>query len=561
MATYYVSGQNGNDSNNGTSIALARKSVRVGMAAMSAGDTLYIGPGTYRERLVNGDFREGSGVGSETKYIGDPDGNIFTNDLPGPVRITQKDVNERSTQTDDTGTGFYYAIGINKNHIHVHNWIIEGPGANDLETDGVGSSNVVPTNTFGVYMKSTTHNYNCVFFDCIISSGYTGVYGANGSTYVDNTMSLVRCIISAPVYSTLYVNTVHCIAIGARYQFTYGNHHGSIAIGGQYGFRYCSSTSHGAGGTTDYNGVTNNCYGFSNYYGFVQCGGVNNVAHGNVYGMWDNAMNAKWNGFWLGHCYRAQRDGEEVQHSDNIYVSQNYQNDYSSDGMTTQLGAGIIYNPNMYYHLVKALKPYDGFTTDYSNSVTAHGMQGWFSASNDPFTPTTGSADTWGAGGSEANLNLAQLTGSFDIEGNPYRPNNIRVCGPYTFTSSSLNFSTTSGSNPSIQIGGFGSKVFDIPVSASSNFTASVAVKYNSGTAPRLEITSSGLQFGLSSKSGSITNQIASATGTGDQTSAFQTLKVSSSVNLNDNVQLKLVQPDDNNASFAIFAQLQVEGE
>ena len=119
----------------------------------------------------------------------------------------------------------------------------------------------------------------------------------------------------------------------------------------------------------------------------------------------------------------------------------------------------------------------------------------------------------------------------------------------------------TSGSNPSIKIGGFGSKIFDIPVSASSNFTASVAVKYNSGTAPRLEITSSGLQFGLSSKSGSITPQIVSATGTGDQTGAFQTLKVSSSVNLNDNVQLKLVQPDDNNDSFAIFAQLQVEGE
>ena len=52
-----------------------------------------------------------------------------------------------------------------------------------------------------------------------------------------------------------------------------------------------------------------------------------------------------------------------------------------------------------------------------------------------------------------------------------------------------------------------------------------------------------------------------SATGTGDQTGTFQTLKVSSSVNLNDNVQLKLVQPDDDDASFAIFAQLQVEGE
>ena len=67
------------------------------------------------------------------------------------------------------------------------------------------------------------------------------------------------------------------------------------------------------------------------------------------------------------------------------------------------------------------------------------------------------------------------------------------------------------------------------------------------------------LPFGLSSKSGSVIPQAVSAIGTGDQTTAFQTLYVSSSISINDNVTIKLVQPDDDDQSHAIFAQLKVE--
>jgi len=209
---------------------------------------------------------------------------------------------------------------------------------------------------------------------------------------------------------------------------------------------------------------------------------------------------------------------------------------------------------------MKAIKPYDGFTTDYSNNVTSHGMQGWFSGSVHDFNPTSASVNAFGGTNSTANAIQTILTGSFDIEGNPYREANIRVLGPYTFVSSSLNQSTISGSNPSIQIGGLGSKIFQLPVSSSTNFTASVAVKYNSGVAPRFEITSSGAGFGYAGiKEDSITPQITSATGTGDQTGAFQILEVSSSVSRNDRVQLKLVQPHDDDSSFAIFAGLRVE--
>ena len=553
MATYYCSGQNGNDSNNGTTVALARKTIDSALSLLSAGDTLYIGPATYREQLINSDFTAGSDVGSETKHIGDPDSNIFTNDIPGPVRITAKDIHEKSQLGTIQGS-VYYTIGINRNHIHFHNLYIEGPATAAHNASGTSTA----YNTYGIYMSTSTHNYKCMWFDCIINGGQYAVRGSNGTSHLDNTMTFVRCFLVAGLYGAYYANFIHCISM-ARYNYLYGNAHGCIALGGQYGFLNMASSAHPTGGSSNYYGGVTNCLAMGSYYGFYRASGCNNAAIANTYCWWDNAQNLKPNGLWLGWGYRANRDGEETHPYNNIYTSQNSVNDYSSDGMTTTTGAGIIFNPNIWYDLVKAFKPYDGFTIDGTNNVTTHGMQGWFSGSLDPFFPTTGSLIAFGQG--ESNINTSQLTGSFDIEGNPYKSSdNITTVGPYTFTSSSLNFSTISGSNPSIEIGGFGSKIFDIPVSASTSITASVAVKYNSGTVPRLEIKTSGAGFGLGGiSSGSITEQVISATGTGDQTSAYQTLTAKSTVNINDKIQLKLVQPDDDNSSFAIFSQLKVE--
>ena len=553
MATYYCSGQNGNDSNNGTTVALARKTIDSALGLMSAGDTLYIGPATYREQLTTGDFTAGSGEGSETKIIGDPDGNIFVGELPGPVRITAKDTWEKS---DD---GVSYTLGCTSNHIHFHNLFIEGPGAEALSTTGNSTSDFGYT----VYIFSASNLNNQMWFDCVCIGGAIAVRSANTNSNLHNSPVFVRCFAIASLTGFSIANTIHCISI-ARTNYTYGNHHGSIAIGGSYGFQNCVSTAHGTAGTSDFSGVITNCMVIGSSYSLWKSSGTNNVVLGGGFvGFDDTGQNLKPNGLWIGHTYRGTNNAEEHHPHENIYYSQNYANDYSSDGMVGTLGGGIIINPNIWHHLVKAFKPYDGFTTDYSNNVTSHGMQGWFSASADDYNPTTGSADAFGAGSSTANTIQQALTGSFDIQGNPYRPGNIRTVGPWTYVSSSLNQSTTSGSNPSIQIGGFGTKIFDLPVSSSTNFTASVAVKYNSGEAPRLELTGSGVGFGFSSKitgsSFSITPQSVSATGTGDQTGAFQTLKVSSSVNMNDRVQIKLVQPDDDDASYAIFAQLKVE--
>ena len=83
MATYYV-GASGSDSNNGTTWALRKLTIGGGIAAASAGDTIYVGPGTYRELVTIG--KSGSS-GSPYTLIGDQTG-ANTDGIGGIVRWT-----------------------------------------------------------------------------------------------------------------------------------------------------------------------------------------------------------------------------------------------------------------------------------------------------------------------------------------------------------------------------------------------------------------------------------------------------------------------------------------
>lgn len=98
MTTYYV-GIGGNDGNNGTSWA-TRKLTLNGAEdiPVAAGDTVYVGPGTYREQLTCD--TDGSS-GNPITYIGDYTGE-HTDGVGGIVRITGSD--------DDLTTARSYCI-------------------------------------------------------------------------------------------------------------------------------------------------------------------------------------------------------------------------------------------------------------------------------------------------------------------------------------------------------------------------------------------------------------------------------------------------------------------
>jgi len=96
MPTRYV-GPGGNDGNTGLSWAL-RKLTLTGVEAspVAAGDTVYVGPGTYRETLT---CAVSGGAGNPITYIGDYTG-ANTDGVGGVVRITGSDNDQTATRNN-----------------------------------------------------------------------------------------------------------------------------------------------------------------------------------------------------------------------------------------------------------------------------------------------------------------------------------------------------------------------------------------------------------------------------------------------------------------------------
>ena len=107
MATYYV-GTGGNNSNNGTTWALRKLTLNGAEdIPVAAGDTVYVGPGVYRESLT---VDVSGSSGSPIAYIGDVTGEN-TDGVGGVVRITGSD-NDTSGARNDcvTATSKNYRI-------------------------------------------------------------------------------------------------------------------------------------------------------------------------------------------------------------------------------------------------------------------------------------------------------------------------------------------------------------------------------------------------------------------------------------------------------------------
>lgn len=91
MTTYYC-GIGGNDANAGTSWALRRLTLNASEDLLTAGDTLYIGPGTYKELWT---IDQSGTAGNIITAIGDYTG-ANTDGVGGMVRITGAAANEQT---------------------------------------------------------------------------------------------------------------------------------------------------------------------------------------------------------------------------------------------------------------------------------------------------------------------------------------------------------------------------------------------------------------------------------------------------------------------------------
>lgn len=96
MTTYYV-GTGGNNANNGTTWALRKLTLNGAEdIPVVAGDTVYVGPGTYRETLT---VDVSGSAGSPVTYIGDYTG-ANTDGVGGVVRITGSDNDQTAARAN-----------------------------------------------------------------------------------------------------------------------------------------------------------------------------------------------------------------------------------------------------------------------------------------------------------------------------------------------------------------------------------------------------------------------------------------------------------------------------
>jgi len=531
MANYYVSRQNGNDGNAGTSAATAKATIGAGLGLMSAGDTLYIGPGIYRETFTDTDFTAGTS-GNETKIIGDPECQYLTSDTPGIVRVT-------GCGTDEIPTSGIVWDSLSVDYLWIKNLNIDGSSNNYVVNAG----------------PATQYWENCVI------QGYQAVLSSFGDRAVfRNCLFLAssnRCCVD--------INTINCVAIGGTSAvglFWKGYHIGSIAIGAAvYGFQECYDQSFD-NTTLSSRGSCYNCLAIgSRTSGFFSCTGYNNMAIANVDG------------------FRFQNNGgEQIIGALTMYNSVGYR---VVDGTATYLGptdsllyslydvssnvsplnSGTVNNAphvgfsiNMLRHIQKAFEPLN--TMPSGTADTNHVAWGLKAqAVTRSYLPTEYEG-TSGTAGSYPTLNWD--IPSEDLIGKPINPSQWINPGPYYINSTqSIDISNVSGSEFSIRIDGYGGMNFDLPVSASQPFTASVAVKYNVSSVPPIMMISSSLYNAIEVE---FTPLSAQATGTGDQTGAWQTLTITGSSAINNILNLKLLQGDGNptGSSFAIFSNLQV---
>ena len=169
MATYYV-GKGGNDASDGTTWA-KRKLTLNGAEdnPVAAGDTVYVGPGTYRETLT---CDVSGSSGSPITYIGDYDGS-HTDGTGGVVRITGSDNDQSATRNNCVWGAKSYRSFTNLVFDTNNNgqYAVYTGGTNQTFSKCLFLDN----NGAGLYLpKAGSVISDCMFF------GNTGIYWNNG---------------------------------------------------------------------------------------------------------------------------------------------------------------------------------------------------------------------------------------------------------------------------------------------------------------------------------------------------------------------------------------------
>lgn len=212
MTTYYV-GPDGNNSNNGTTWALRKLTLNGAEdIPVAAGDTVYVGPGTYRELLT---LDVSGTAGNPITYIGDYSG-ANTNGVGGIVRITGSDDDIAATRANcilNSATRNYRTFsGFLLNLVTATNYDASSGCTHNIINNCAISCG--PTYGIGLRGSATNNNNqitNCLFFG---QSGTTATIFLSHSAQVDDSSNLINnCIFIGRFTSGLHIAKIGGITI------------------------------------------------------------------------------------------------------------------------------------------------------------------------------------------------------------------------------------------------------------------------------------------------------------------------------------------------------------
>ena len=420
MATYYVSKQ-GNDSENGTTPALAWLTIDHAVDTVSAGDTVYVAPGNYIEVVTNGVTGTSGNV---ITIIGDPGCEKFVDIegiTPGLVRLTQAAAGTELADDSNTILWFFNAL----TYIVVKNLTLDGIG---------GSTGTTARGSYGFYNDSYARvGVEC--YNCTATTSYSAFTSIR---------EVYRCMGISGFYAYyLCYQATDCVAIcgyTAMRQVFYPTQ--CIAIGGYFGIQYPTQAY--------------NCMAIGCYFGYNLANDsdvLDNCVSIACYGGVDGTSG---NGAITNHYSTMCRYGYyDIDPTAPNYYSQNYATRHSNVGGDAPVQAPIIsYSIKNMMHFLKAFEPWLG-----------KGLEG-LADDSDLASQTT---DILGRNRRNSS------TGSVLLDIGPYE---------YSTFSGSTHTNEYYLNPPAINIQGRGEVPFQVSVPSGSSMTASVYVKTTDATYP-----------------------------------------------------------------------------
>ena len=491
MATYYVSATTGADINNGLSVGGAKATIGAAEnLATSAGDIVYIAPGTYREGVSHA---YGGTAADRIYFIGDPDCQVFGNTVPqGIVRITVSDSDNKGSATGRCidSNGKDYLVWKN---VHLDGTTSAITSYNDINSGGYG----VYCDSESDYMELINCHIQCFYYgtrnvaymlDCTFINVEYGIYSAK---IVD------RCAIFATYIGAYFVDMLKNSVVSAYYAL-YNN---DYAVNCQTPFSLYSNYSTATGDT-----IMDSVTGPSSYYGFgsPSSNTSRQTEVSNSYCMGARYMSryGHLHGYAFGWVGRSLWPSSAQEPYKGLSGDANM----TTSGKMFPRVQQVLYSINDMRKIVQGLKPtmnsnaLQGRATNL-NEGTYDAPHGFILNAHSKFNNVGNQMDILGGFRRTGIHNGTYMESS----GSSNLINSARDLGPYEFTDFTLTGSFSS-SLPAVKVP-LGSYVIPFFVSASTAFTASAEVKYIDGDS--LPIGGGGFRTILSLRP-SITNSTAS---------------------------------------------------